>query len=416
MEGPTPVSALIHAATMVTAGVFLIIRCSALFEFSPKVLFFIAIIGSITAVFASLVGLVQNDVKKTVAYSTCSQLGYMIFSCGLSNYMGAGFHLVNHAFFKALLFLSAGVLIHSMGGDQDLRKYGALINLLPLTYVMFLIGSLALIGFPFLSGFYSKDMLIASAYYNKNIFVFNLGMLSAFFTSFYSFRILFLTFFGFANSYKSSLNLIHKTSLQMWLPLLFLAFGSIFFGYFSKDIFIGLGSNFFGDSIFILPSNVNKSFEYIPCMLFKFLPLICSALGGLLAYGLNAGFNNFILMTTRSIVQPKSTISVWLGLIQNYIANLYIILNKFLSSKGYFDYIYNSFLLKRLLIGSFEYIFEIVDKGFLEIFGPYGISNLILFYAKKLYRFHTGNLYQYTFLTVIGFLLFLFIHMFTFIF
>jgi NADH:ubiquinone oxidoreductase subunit 5 (subunit L)/multisubunit Na+/H+ antiporter MnhA subunit len=182
MEGPTPVSALIHAATMVTAGVFLIIRCSALFEFSPKVLLFIAVIGSITAIFASLVGLVQNDVKKTIAYSTCSQLGYMVFSCGLSNYMGGGFHLVNHAFFKALLFLSAGALIHSMGGDQDMRKYGALINLLPLTYVLFLIGSLALIGFPFLSGFYSKDMLIASAYYNKNVFVFNLGVLSTFFT------------------------------------------------------------------------------------------------------------------------------------------------------------------------------------------------------------------------------------------
>jgi NADH-ubiquinone oxidoreductase chain 5 len=163
MEGPTPVSALIHAATMVTAGVFLIIRCSPLFEFSPKMLFFIAIIGSMTAIFASLVGLVQNDVKKTIAYSTCSQLGYMIFSCGLSNYVGSGFHLVNHAFFKALLFLTAGALIHSMGGEQDMRRYGALRKLLPLTYVMFLIGSLALIGFPFLSGFYSKDMLLEVA-------------------------------------------------------------------------------------------------------------------------------------------------------------------------------------------------------------------------------------------------------------
>jgi NADH-ubiquinone oxidoreductase chain 5 len=409
MEGPTPVSALIHAATMVTAGVFLIIRCSALFEFSPKVLLFIAVIGSITAIFASLVGLVQNDVKKTIAYSTCSQLGYMVFSCGLSNYMGGGFHLVNHAFFKALLFLSAGALIHSMGGDQDMRKYGALINLLPLTYVLFLIGSLALIGFPFLSGFYSKDMLIASAYYNKNVFVFNLGVLSTFFTSFYSFRILFLTFFGFPNAYKSSLNSIHKTSLQMWLPLLFLAFGSIFFGYFSKDIFIGLGSNFFGDSVFILPSNVNKNFEYSPCMLFKLLPLICSAFGGVLAYVLNTLFDNFILMTTKTVIQPKGVV-VWLNLLQIYISNFYVILNKFLSSKGYFDYVYNSFFLKKILIGSFKYTFEVVDKGFLEIFGPYGISNLILFYAKKLYRFHTGNLYQYAFLTIVGFLLFLFFY------
>jgi len=164
MEGPTPVSALIHAATMVTAGVFLIIKCSPIFEYTPKVLIFITFIGSITAFFSATVGLVQNDIKKVIAYSTCSQLGYMIFACGLSYYHVAFFHLVNHAFFKALLFLSAGAIIHSLTNEQDMRKYGGLINLLPFTATMLLIGSLALMGFPFLTGFYSKDLILEIAY------------------------------------------------------------------------------------------------------------------------------------------------------------------------------------------------------------------------------------------------------------
>ena len=164
MEGPTPASALIHAATMVTAGIFLIIRCSPLFEYSPGVLIFMVFVGATTAFFAATTGLVQNDIKKIIAYSTCSQLGYMVFSCGLSGYSAALFHLVNHAFFKALLFLSAGAVIHSLSNEQDIRKMGGLAKILPFTYTMFLIGSLSLIGFPFLSGFYSKDFILEFAY------------------------------------------------------------------------------------------------------------------------------------------------------------------------------------------------------------------------------------------------------------
>jgi NADH-ubiquinone oxidoreductase chain 5 len=164
MEGPTPVSALIHAATMVTAGVFLIIKCSPIFEYTPKILVFITLIGSFTAFFSATVGLVQNDIKKVIAYSTCSQLGYMIFACGLSYYHIAFFHLVNHAFFKALLFLSAGAIIHSLTNEQDMRKYGGLMQLLPFTATMLLIGSLALMGFPFLTGFYSKDLILEVAF------------------------------------------------------------------------------------------------------------------------------------------------------------------------------------------------------------------------------------------------------------
>jgi NADH-ubiquinone oxidoreductase chain 5 len=169
MEGPTPVSALIHAATMVTAGVFLLIRCSPIFEFTSEILILITIIGGLTTFFGSSIGLFQYDIKKIIAYSTCSQLGYMIFSCGLSNYMISFFHLLNHAFFKALLFLSAGAIIHCLFNEQDMRKYGGLLRLIPFIYLMFCIGSLALIGFPFLSGFYSKDVILESIFVNYKI-------------------------------------------------------------------------------------------------------------------------------------------------------------------------------------------------------------------------------------------------------
>jgi NADH-ubiquinone oxidoreductase chain 5 len=205
MEGPTPVSALIHAATMVTAGVFLIIRCSPLFEYSADSLLIITIIGSMTAFFAASIGIVQNDMKKVIAYSTCSQLGYMIFACGISAYNVSFFHLINHAFFKALLFLGSGIIIHALNNEQDMRRMGGLLKILPYSYNMMLIGSLALIGFPFLSGFYSKDLILESAYSQykiQSIFSYNLGTLSAFFTAFYSGRLLYLTFLGFNNQFR----------------------------------------------------------------------------------------------------------------------------------------------------------------------------------------------------------------------
>jgi len=194
MEGPTPVSALIHAATMVTAGVFLIIRCSPIFEYAPTILTLITFVGAITAFFSASIGLVQNDIKKVIAYSTCSQLGYMIFSCGLSGYNVSLFHLFNHAFFKALLFLSAGSIIHSLSNEQDLRKMGGLLKLMPYTYINFIVGSLALMGFPFLAGFYSKDVILEIAYAKYTLlgtFAHWLGIISAAFTAYYSFRLIF---------------------------------------------------------------------------------------------------------------------------------------------------------------------------------------------------------------------------------
>jgi len=213
MEGPTPVSALIHAATMVTAGVFMLARCSPLFEHAPYALLGITLVGAMTAFFAATTGVVQNDLKRVIAYSTCSQLGYMIFVCGLSQYAVGIFHLMNHAFFKALLFLSAGAVIHALGDEQDMRKMGGVLKLLPFTYSMMVIGSLALIGFPFLTGFYSKDVILEVAYAKYSIggnFAYWLGVMSALCTSYYSFRLLFLTFVGPVNALKASLHAVHE--------------------------------------------------------------------------------------------------------------------------------------------------------------------------------------------------------------
>jgi len=224
MEGPTPVSALIHAATMVTAGVFLLARCSFIFEFSPVALNFVTFIGSLTAFFAATTGLFQNDMKKVIAYSTCSQLGYMIFSCGLSSYEVGVFHLSNHAFFKALLFLGAGSVIHAVNDEQDMRKLGGLQKLLPFSYAIMLIGSLALMGFPFLTGFYSKDIILEIAYAKFTFlshFAYTLGTLAAFCTAFYSIRLLFLVFLAEPNGNREIIVNAHEGSWRIGLPLFF---------------------------------------------------------------------------------------------------------------------------------------------------------------------------------------------------
>jgi NADH-ubiquinone oxidoreductase chain 5 len=258
MEGPTPVSALIHAATMVTAGIFLVSRCSYIFEFSSFILNLICFLGSCTAFFAATTGLFQNDMKKVIAYSTCSQLGYMVFACGLSSYDVGVFHLSNHAFFKALLFLSAGSVIHAAGDEQDMRKLGGLKTLLPFSYSMTLVGSLALIGFPFLSGFFSKDVILEISYSKYTIeshFCYVLGCLAAFVTSFYSTRLLFLVFLSNPNGNRLLYLHAHEASWKMGLPLFVLSVASVLIGFLTKDIFIGFGTNFWGASLFVLPHN-----------------------------------------------------------------------------------------------------------------------------------------------------------------
>uniref|UniRef100_A0A494G8R9 NADH:quinone oxidoreductase/Mrp antiporter transmembrane domain-containing protein n=1 Tax=Solanum lycopersicum TaxID=4081 RepID=A0A494G8R9_SOLLC len=234
MEGPTPVSALIHAATMVTAGVFMIARCSPLFEYPPTALIVITFAGAMTSFLAATTGILQNDLKRVIAYSTCSQLGYMIFACGISNYSVSVFHLMNHAFFKALLFLSAGSVIHAMSDEQDMRKMGGLASSFPFTYVMMLMGGLSLIGFPFLTGFYSKDVILELAYTKNTIcgnFAFLLGSASVLLTSYYSFRSLFLTFLVQNNSFGRDILRCHDAPIPMAIPLILLALGSLFVGY-----------------------------------------------------------------------------------------------------------------------------------------------------------------------------------------
>jgi NADH-ubiquinone oxidoreductase chain 5 len=256
MEGPTPVSALIHAATMVTAGVYLVIKCSPLYEYIPSILNIIIFVGAFTAFFSALIGLLQNDIKKIIAYSTCSQLGYMVFCCGLSAYDISFFHLINHAFFKALLFLGAGSLIHSLANEQDLRRYGISILNARFTYIMFLIGSLALVGFPFLTGFYSKDLILEIAYTKYTVnstFAYFIGIFTAFLTAIYSFRIIYLSFIFEKNIYRRFLTF--DTSIFFTVPLLFLAVGSVVFGYIAKDLFVGIGSDALEHTILILPEN-----------------------------------------------------------------------------------------------------------------------------------------------------------------
>src|ERR1700755_2212006 len=279
MEGPTPVSALIHAATMVTAGVYLLMRTSPLIEYSSLVLLLCLWLGAITTVFSSLIGLFQQDIKKVIAYSTMSQLGMMVIAVGLSSYNIALFHLVNHAFYKGLLFLGAGAVIHAVADNQDFRKYGGLIHYLPLTYSVMLIASLSLVAIPFMTGFYSKDFIIESAYGQyqlSSVVVYFISTIGAMFTTLYSVKVLYLTFLSNPNGPLTNYKHAHEGDIFMSLPLIILAIFSIFFGYVTKDIFIGLGSNFFVDnSLFIHPSHeIMLDTEFAVPTFFKILPLI----------------------------------------------------------------------------------------------------------------------------------------------
>ena len=279
MEGPTPVSALIHAATMVTAGVYLLMRSSPLIEYSNTVLVLCLWLGAITTIFSSLIGLFQQDIKKVIAYSTMSQLGMMVIAVGLSSYNIALFHLVNHAFYKALLFLGAGAVIHAVADNQDFRKYGGLRAFLPLTYSVMLIASLSLVAFPFMTGFYSKDFIIESAYgqyYFSGTAVYFVSTIGAMFTTLYSVKVLYLTFLTNPNGPLINYKHAHEGDIFMSLPLIILAVFSIFFGYITKDIFIGLGTSFFIDnSLFIHPSHeILLDTEFAVPTLFKILPLI----------------------------------------------------------------------------------------------------------------------------------------------
>lgn len=383
MEGPTPVSALIHAATMVTAGVYLIIRFSPLYEQDATSLKVITIMGALTAIFAATIGIVQNDIKRVIAYSTCSQLGYMVFAAGLSNYSVSLFHLTNHAFFKALLFLSAGSVIHALANEQDMRKLGGLIQKIPATYSLMLIASLALTGFPYLTGYYSKDVLLELSYGNYSVqatFSHWLGTIAAFCTAYYSFRLTYFVFYSKPLNTKENLNAAHEGDIFLLTPLYILGFASIFFGYITKDLYVGLGSDTFNQSIYVLPINSNSySAEFISYFI-KLIPVIFSLLGS--ATALYLLINKPLFVYNLKIT--NSTIF------------------KFLVNKWYFDKIYNEFLVKPSFLFGHQITYKLLDRGLFEILGPNGLTILITNFTRFTSSIQSGLIYHYAFIMLIA--------------
>ena len=388
MEGPTPVSALIHAATMVTAGIFLVARCSPLFELSPSVLSFITIIGASTAFFAATVALVQNDIKRIVAYSTCSQLGFMFVALGSGAYQIAIFHLFTHAFFKALLFLGSGSVIHAVSDEQDIRKMGGLYKLIPTTWIVMLIGTLGLTGAPLMSGYYSKDGIIEAAFVSTtqgHNYAFYLLVFSALLTSFYSWRLIFLTFHGKNNISKDILSKIHESPKVMLFPLFVLTFFTIFSGAYFVDYFMSYDYQFlWKDSIYLLPSNhVIEAIHHVPKWV-KYSPLL------MMIIGLATSFIFYILFPS----------------IPRYLANTFNPIYKFLLNKWYFDELYEFLFVSNIKkLGAF--LSNIGDKKIIDGFGPDGLSSRVLYFAKQIGKLQTGYIYHYAFAMLFGLTVFI---------
>ena len=385
MEGPTPVSALIHAATMVTAGVFLVVRCSPIYEFSPFALSIITVIGMTTAFFAASIALVQNDIKKIIAYSTCSQLGYMFFATGVGAYNVAMFHLFTHAFFKALLFLGSGSVIHSFHNEQDINLMGGVRKKLPYTYIYMLIGTLALTGFPLFSGFYSKDAIIEFAYLEGSFlgyFAAFIGITTAFMTSVYSWRLILKTFHGNFNNKKVNFENIHESPLVMLLPLLILALGAIFAGYLFKDLLIGLDSspNFWRSSIFYLNP---LSTDHPPIWFLLLTPILVI---------ISIPLSYILFVKNKNII--------------NYLVDTNKPLYDFLKNKWYFDEFYNYLFVNPLKkIGYF--FWKRIDISIIDKFGPDGVSSVIKKFSNIAVKFQSGFIYQYAFIMLLGFSLIL---------
>jgi NADH-ubiquinone oxidoreductase chain 5 len=386
MEGPTPVSALIHAATMVTAGVYLLMRSSPLIEYSNTVLVLCLWLGAITTIFSSLIGLFQQDIKKVIAYSTMSQLGMMVIAVGLSSYNIALFHLVNHAFYKALLFLGAGVVIHAVADNQDFRKYGGLRAFLPLTYSVMLIASLSLVAFPFMTGFYSKDFIIESAYgqyYFSGTAVYFVSTIGAMFTTLYSVKVLYLTFLTNPNGPLINYKHAHEGDIFMSLPLIILAVFSIFFGYITKDIFIGLGTSFFIDnSLFIHPSHeILLDTEFAVPTLFKILPLIFTV-------------SLSILSLVLSEFIPKV-------LTQFKLSRLGYNIFSFFNQRFLIELFYNRYITDMVLkLGG--QTTKVLDKGSIELIGPYGLEKGLISLSSKISKLDTGVITSYALYILVG--------------
>ena len=393
MEGPTPVSALIHAATMVTAGVYLLMRSSPLIEYSNTVLLLCLWVGAITTVFSSLIGLFQQDIKKVIAYSTMSQLGMMVVAIGVSSYNVALFHLVNHAFYKGLLFLGAGAVIHAVADNQDFRKYGGLKSFLPLTYSVMLIASLSLVAFPFMTGFYSKDLILESAYgqfHFSSVVVYFISTIGAMFTTLYSVKVLYLTFLSNPNGPLVNYKHAHEGDIYMSIPLIILAIFSIFFGYITKDIFIGLGSNFFADnSLFIHPSHeIMLDTEFAVPVFFKILPLILTVTLGV-----------FSILFSEYISKPLTYFKL-----SGIGYNIY----GFFNQRFLIELFYNRYITDLILkLGG--QTTKVVDKGSVELLGPYGLEKGLTSLSKNISMLDTGVVTSYALYILVGLTLYILI-------
>ena len=387
MEGPTPVSALIHAATMVTAGVFMVCRLSPMLEFAPVSLAVITIIGGTTAIFAATVGMTQFDIKRVIAYSTCSQLGYMFFAAGVSAYPAAMFHLTTHAFFKALLFLGAGSVIHALSDEQDLRRMGGIWKKIPVTYAMMWIGSLALAGFPFFAGFYSKDMILEAAYAahtGVGNYAFWMGCAAAFLTAFYSWRLLIMAFHGKPRASAEAMAHIHESPKVMTIPLFVLALGAIFSGWLGYELFVGHNmAAFWGDSIFILPWNhAMEGAHHVPTWV-KLLPVLLAASGVVLA----------VLFYVVLPDMPRRVAAAF--------RPIYL----FFFNKWYFDELYDRiFVGPAVRFGAL--LWQRGDKDTIDGFGPDGMSALVYRISGYCARIQTGFVFHYAFAMLIGVVIF----------
>jgi len=385
MEGPTPVSALIHAATMVTAGVFLIIRLAPLYEFAPYAKDFIVIVGGITAFFAGTVAITQNDIKRVIAYSTCSQLGYMFMAVGLSAYGGALFHLVTHAFFKALLFLGAGAVIHALSDEQDMRYMGGLRRSIPATYTAMIIGSLALSGIPFFAGYFSKDYILEIALENSSwigYFAYFLGISTAILTAFYSWRLIFLTFHGQARANELVMSHVHEPGYSMLIPLFVLILGSIFGGYLG-DIFF-LKKTFWGN-IMPFPNQDHLGINFF----LMFLPIIASLIG--------IGIAIFIYLK-----HP---------MLSDHISNKFKRTYNFFYNKWFFDAFYENVFLQNTLKGA-RLLWQKIDQKVIDGYGPEGLSVVAQQLAKRASQLQTGYIYHYVLAFIGGLCLYIFLLLF----
>ena len=364
---------------MVTAGVFLVVRCSPLYEFSETALSIVTVIGMVTAIFAASVALVQNDIKKIIAYSTCSQLGYMFFAAGVGAYHVAIFHLFTHAFFKALLFLGAGSVIHALNDEQDITKMGGIWKKIPWTMSLMLIGTLALTGFPFLSGFYSKEAIIEFAFFKNTLlgnYAVSIGILTAFLTSIYSWRLFFITFFGNYNNKDIDINKTHESPVIMLIPLIILSLGAIFSGFYFKDIFIGNSSiNFWQESIFFLDY---ESHDHIPLWLLIITPLI-------IIISIPITYRLYIKDTNFLTGFKKTNLPLY----------------NFLYNKWYIDELYDLIFVNPIKkLGLF--LWKKGDENTIDKFGPNGISNLVKNLTNKAVKFQSGYIYDYAFVMLIG--------------